>query len=113
MHNRELTIHAFNRLNNDIIATVPADRLLIFRVKEGWDPLCKFLQLPGRLLLLELLCGLTPFSIAPETPFPHVNDREEFQAQITSIRRVKFILNYDLPALTIIGVAIWRFRRLF
>ena len=29
--------------NNRVILTVPAEKLLIFNVKEGWKPLCDFL----------------------------------------------------------------------
>jgi hypothetical protein len=32
---------------------------LVFKVKEGWGPLCEFLKLPE-----------------PDTDFPHVNDNE-------------------------------------
>merc|ERR1719244_1606283 len=39
-------------------AGVPADRLLVFNVKEGWDPLCTFLNLPK-----------------PDYPFPRANER--------------------------------------
>lgn len=35
--------------------TIPSDRLLIFNVKQGWDPLCKFLGVP-----------------IPDEPFPQV-----------------------------------------
>ena len=45
--------------------TVPADRLLVWSVKEGWGPLCDFLELP-----------------IPEEPFPHINDRTEFLNRI-------------------------------
>jgi hypothetical protein len=38
-------------------AGVPADRLLIFDVREGWQPLCEFLGVP-----------------VPDEPFPHLND---------------------------------------
>eukprot|EP00927_Polykrikos_kofoidii_P061045 TRINITY_DN55933_c0_g1_i1.p1 TRINITY_DN55933_c0_g1~~TRINITY_DN55933_c0_g1_i1.p1 ORF type:complete len:321 (+),score=42.29 TRINITY_DN55933_c0_g1_i1:39-965(+) len=38
--------------------TVPADRLLEFNVKDGWGPLCEFLE-----------------KSIPSTPFPHINDR--------------------------------------
>jgi len=38
--------------------TVPKDRLLEFNVKQGWEPLCKFL---GKQV--------------PVMPFPHINDR--------------------------------------
>ena len=27
---------------------VPSDNLLIFNVKQGWEPLCKFLNVPGK-----------------------------------------------------------------
>ena len=38
-------------------AHVPPERLLVFDVREGWQPLCSFLQLP-----------------VPDFPFPNVND---------------------------------------
>ena len=38
---------------------VPANQLLVFEVKEGWEPLCKFLDVP-----------------VPNCPFPRVNDTE-------------------------------------
>ena len=38
---------------------VPADRLLVWEVKEGWGPLCKFLDLP-----------------VPQEPFPRLVPRE-------------------------------------
>ena len=27
-------------------STVPADRLLVWDVREGWEPLCQFMDLP-------------------------------------------------------------------
>lgn len=51
---------------------VPADKLLIYNVKEGWQPLCNFL-------------GVT---IPDATPFPHVNDHETVKAQIDRARRM-------------------------
>lgn len=41
--------------------TVPAERLLVYDVKEGWGPLCAFLGVP-----------------VPEGPFPRMNDRGSF-----------------------------------
>ncbi|OAQ99761.1 hypothetical protein LLEC1_05633 [Akanthomyces lecanii] len=40
---------------------VPAEQLLEFDLKDGWEPLCKFLNLP-----------------VPDVPFPHVNEETEF-----------------------------------
>jgi hypothetical protein len=53
----------FERHNAAVQAAMPADRLLVYEVKQGWGPLCAFLGKP-----------------IPETPFPNVNDTAEFQA---------------------------------
>lgn len=42
----------------DVIAAFPSDRLLVFNVKQGWAPLCAFLNKP-----------------VPDSPFPRVNDK--------------------------------------
>lgn len=47
-------------------AMVPGERLLDFKIEEGWEPLCEFL---GR----EVPVGV---------PFPHVNDAEALKAKI-------------------------------
>jgi hypothetical protein len=54
-------VAAFRRHADEVRSTVPADRLLVFEVAEGWGPLCAFL-------------GVT----VPDEPFPHVNDAAEF-----------------------------------
>ncbi|VDP68691.1 unnamed protein product [Echinostoma caproni] len=53
---------AYQEWNDQVIATVPADRLLIYNVKDGWDPLCEFLDRPQ------------PNGI---TKFPHLNKRAD------------------------------------
>jgi Sulfotransferase domain len=58
-------IDAMNAHNDEVKRTVPADRLLVWSVKEGWGPLCDFLELP-----------------VPQEPFPHINDRTEFLNRI-------------------------------
>lgn len=40
---REKCIAVFNKHNEEVRKNVPADRLLVFRVQEGWKPLCEFL----------------------------------------------------------------------
>ena len=42
--------------------TIAADRLLVFNVKEGWEPLCAFLGVP----------------VPEDESFPHVNDTAAF-----------------------------------
>jgi Sulfotransferase domain len=43
---------------------VTPERLLVYGVRDGWEPLCDFLGLP-----------------VPDEPFPHVNATEEFRAR--------------------------------
>jgi hypothetical protein len=56
---------AMERWNQDVIDTVPAERLLVWNPKDGWEPLCEFLEVP-----------------VPESPLPHVNDTENFQKNL-------------------------------
>jgi hypothetical protein len=56
---------AFDRYNDEVRATVPADRLLVWTAADGWEPLCEFLELE-----------------VPDTPFPRVNDSQQFGERI-------------------------------
>lgn len=58
---RDGLIAAFVAHNDAVRATIPAGQLLEFEVKEGWGPLCEFLEVP-----------------VPDEPFPRTNHREEF-----------------------------------
>ncbi len=58
---REGLMQAFMAHNEAVKRAIPADRLLVYQVKEGWEPLCAFLGVP-----------------VPDTPFPRSNDRAEF-----------------------------------
>jgi hypothetical protein len=42
-------------------ANIPGSDLLVFNVKQGWEPLCRFLNVP-----------------IPHIPFPRVNEKKEF-----------------------------------
>lgn len=59
--------------NAQVIASVPPSQLLIFNVKEGWGPLCKFLG-----------------KDVPAEPFPNVNE----SADIRKAKRVMVGLSY-------------------
>jgi len=65
---RDHTIAFFNRHVAEVKAHVPADRLLVFEVTQGWEPLCQFLEVP----------------VPQDTPFPRLNDRETFQNRLKS-----------------------------
>jgi len=56
-------IAAYRRNNEMVRDTIPADRLLVFNVADGWGPLCRFLEAPE-----------------PDAPFPRSNTRDEFWA---------------------------------
>ena len=58
---RESALGAFARRIEEVKAAIPAERLLMFDVREGWRPLVDFLGVP-----------------APATPFPRSNSRDEF-----------------------------------
>lgn len=68
IHDRDFMVDKFKRHNAEVIATVPKERLLVFDVKEGWEPLCAFLGVE-----------------VPDGPFPHSNSREEMLALRQSV----------------------------
>jgi hypothetical protein len=64
IHDRAFMTDYFRRHTEAVIAEVPAERLLVFQVGEGWDRLCPFLGVP-----------------VPAEPFPSENSREAFQTR--------------------------------
>ena len=56
----EVSVKFYNYWKAAVLAEVPQDRLLIFHVADGWEPLCNFLGLE-----------------TPSIPFPRMNDTEE------------------------------------
>jgi hypothetical protein len=58
---RNRCIEVFERHNREVQEQVPADRLLVFRVQDGWEPLCGFLG-------CEVPKGIS---------FPHLNEGKE------------------------------------
>jgi hypothetical protein len=83
---REPAIARFIQHNAEVKATIPPDRLLVFEVKDGWEPLCKFLGAP-----------------VPDEPFPHEN-----AGIATAERIIQRILLTDLikMALPVVGVVV-------
>lgn len=59
---KDYAISVYEQHIETVKKTIPADRLLVFNVAEGWPPLCEFLSLP-----------------VPGIDFPRVNSTEEFQ----------------------------------
>lgn len=65
-HDEEEMVARFERHNAEVQAYVPADRLLVFEVKQGWAPLCEFLGVD-----------------VPDSEFPRLNDSDSFKDLIT------------------------------
>ena len=64
-------IDVFNQHNEAVRREISPDRLLVFEVGQGWEPLCAFLDVP-----------------VPDEPFPRTNDRQEFAERVRR-RRVE------------------------
>lgn len=69
MHDREYMRRYFRDHEDQIKRAFPADRLLVYEVTQGWEPLCEFLDVP-----------------VPDIPFPHVNSREEFSQMLAAMK---------------------------
>lgn len=66
-HDRAAMIASFERHNQEVISALPRERLLIYRAEQGWEPLCRFLDLA-----------------IPQEPFPHANTRADFKAMLAA-----------------------------
>jgi len=61
---RDYMVGRFKRHIDNVIETIPAERLLVYQVTQGWAPLCGFLGVP-----------------VPDTPFPHANNAASYRGQ--------------------------------
>jgi hypothetical protein len=59
---RHFAISIYQQHNLLVQERVPAERLLVYQVGDGWQPLCSFLQVP-----------------VPDQPFPRLNDTQAFR----------------------------------
>ena len=74
--NKEASIAEYEKHNANVRATIPKDRLLEYSVKDGWEPLCEFLEI----------------SDCPQTPFPKTNSARSVQVQAVSCFIVPLIV---------------------
>jgi hypothetical protein len=75
MNDRARAIAQYQQHIEDVKAAVPPDRLLVFTVDQGWEPLCRFLGVA-----------------VPATPFPNVNDRTEIKKVIAGLTRGAYVI---------------------
>jgi hypothetical protein len=85
------------REHNAMVQRLAAGRVLTYNTKEGWEPLCKFLDVS-----------------VPEIEFPHVNKTAEHRALFGTARKkvalslLKRVLSTSLLSI----VAVWILHRL-
>lgn len=63
------------------------ERLLVFEVAQGWQPLCEFLDVP-----------------VPDKPFPHLNDAKSLQRRFAGIRWGTRVAPYGLLVATVVAM---------
>lgn len=63
LDDKNACIQAFERHNAHVHKTAPANRLVVWQASDGWEPICKALNMP-----------------IPDAPFPKANTSEEFIA---------------------------------
>jgi hypothetical protein len=86
---RAFAIQRFHDHTEEVRQHVPPEKLLVFQVQEGWEPLCAFLDVP-----------------VPGVPFPHVNDREMILRRFKLLQRTLTWLPIGL--VTILALILWR-----
>ena len=62
---KEFVLDVFRRNTERALEEIPAERLLHYRLGDGWRPLCEFLGVA-----------------VPDGPFPHVNDTAAFRRSL-------------------------------
>ena len=74
MDDKEAAIARYQEHIDEVKAAVPPEKLLIFTVTEGWEPLCKFLN-----------------KAVPNEDFPNVNDRAQVKKTIADITKGAYV----------------------
>ena len=90
VRDKEASIEGFKAHNEKVKTTIPADKLLVFEVKQGWEPLCKFLDCP----------------IPEDTPFPHTNDTAMFK-KFVAFRKKKALTLLAVEVALVVGGFFW------
>ena len=95
---REGSIKSFKAWIESVKSTVPPEKLLVFDVKEGWEPLCKFLNVP-----------------VPDEPFPNVNDREELKKNMMDLIYHCYKMQFYRAVAVVggCGLLVWLARKIF
>jgi hypothetical protein len=61
-------VSRYEQHNDEVQKVIPKERLLVYNVSEGWEPLCAFLRVP-----------------VPAEPFPKTNSTQFFNEDLAPI----------------------------
>ena len=86
---KHYAIEVFDRHNEEVRRRVPPDKLLVYEVKDGWGPLCEFLDVE-----------------VPDEPFPRVNDSAEMRRRIRVLRTLSLAVPAALVLLAATALAL-------
>ena len=86
---RSHAIEVFVRHNEEVKRRVPAEKLLVFEVKEGWRPLCEFLGVAE-----------------PDKPFPRLNDAAQMRRRIRAVQALSLSVPAVLALLATVALAL-------
>ncbi len=65
LKDRDHAKRIFEEHNQAVIDAIPASRLLVYQPGDGWEPICRFLEVP-----------------VPDEDFPHLNDTAWYRARM-------------------------------
>lgn len=87
--NKESSIASYEEHNRRVREVIPEDKLLVYSVKQGWEPLCDFLEVEN----------------CPSTPFPKSNSARSVQVQS--------IAAFVVPLMVVLFIVFYLFTTVF
>ena len=72
--NKDYAKKVWNTHIDNVKAHVPQDKLLVYDVRDGWGPLCSFLNLEE-----------------PSEPLPHLNKKENFKEMLPKLMKGEMV----------------------
>jgi Sulfotransferase domain len=86
---RSHAIEVFVRHNEEVKRHVPAEKLLVFEVNEGWGPLCEFLGVAK-----------------PDKPFPRLNAAAQMRRRIRAVQALSLAVPAVLALLATVALVL-------
>ena len=95
MGDKAKAVTRYNAYVGEVKAAVPPEKLLIFKVSDGWEPLCAFLGVA-----------------MPDRKFPNVNDRADFKKHIAGMATGAYVILAGIAAAAVVVLsgAYWLLR---